>query len=54
MKRALCRTCSKRPFLFDLWIAGLAQLGQTEDFLRIFITYLFTFWLGTILYIKMS
>jgi len=51
MKRALCRTCSKRPFLFDLWIAGLAQLGQIEDFLRILITHVSTFWLGSILYI---
>jgi hypothetical protein len=51
MKRALCRTCSKRPFFFDLWIAGLAQLGQTEDFLRLLITYVSTFRLGLALYI---
>jgi hypothetical protein len=44
--------CSKSPFLLDLWVAGLAQLGQTEDLLKIDMAYTSGSRAGSILYIQ--
>jgi hypothetical protein len=33
--------CSKNPFLLDLWVRVLAQLGQREDLLKIDMAHIF-------------